>query len=154
MANLRTLVERLEQARLDDDTRRAVDLDERRRANDERHATAERERARAEQRAKVSTELARRLERELREERAVSSGLLANLSAAKAGAAAAEDARRAAAAEVTELQEQVRDVMFALELKSKIGEGGTMSEVEGGSVVVPPQPTPSAQSKGKRKGKK
>jgi BRCA1-associated protein len=154
MAALRALVERLDKARLDDDERRVAEADERRREDAERYAVAERERTRAEQRAKLSSELARRFERELKEERAVSAGLLKNLSATKASVSAAEDARKAALAEVGDLQEQVRDVMFALELKNKIEEGGgMMGEVEGGSVVVP-QPTPGAQGKTKKKGKK
>jgi hypothetical protein len=65
------------------------------------------------------------------------------------------DAERARSAQqVKELEEQLRDVMFALEVQSKIAEGGMIAEVAGGSVEMPTTPAPTPAKGKKSKGKK
>jgi BRCA1-associated protein len=151
LSELKVIVGRLEAARLEDQKRLASELAALKAEDAARQEVFTRERTRAEQRSKAATDLARRLERELKEERAVSAGLLQNLSLAKTSATNAESERGKAEERVKEMEEQVRDVMFALEVQNKIGEGGVMGEVEGGSVVVP---APQADSGKKRKGRK
>ncbi|KAI0027477.1 hypothetical protein K488DRAFT_31864, partial [Vararia minispora EC-137] len=129
---LRTGVARLESAASRADTAQA----EARRATEEAEV-ARRERARSERKVEKLTELARRLERELREERAVSAGLLDNLEHARQRTEEAERAREGVQARVTELEDQVRDVMFFLEAREKIENGeGAAAEAAGGSVEV------------------
>jgi BRCA1-associated protein len=139
-------MDRAERIRAEDEQHRAEDAEQR--------AAAERDRVRAEQRAQVAQDLARRLERELKEERAVSAGLLQNLSAAKASAEAARAEGAVAQARVRDMEDQVRDVMFALEVQNRIAQGGDMGEVEGGSVVVPATSAPPSRTSAKKKGRK
>lgn len=147
-------MDRAERIRVDDEQRRAA-VEAARLAEDaERNATVERERARAEQRAQLAQDLARRLDRELKEERAVSAGLLQNLSAAKAAAESARAESAAAQARVRDMEDQVRDVMFALEVQNRIAQGGDLGEVEGGSVVMPAAPAQTQRTGAKKKGKK
>jgi BRCA1-associated protein len=113
---------------------------------------ARRERVRVEKKAEKLTDVARRLERELHEERAVSAGLLSNLERTRLRAEEAERAREDVQVRVGELEDQVRDVMFFLEAREKIENGeGAMSEAAGGSAALPPPP---AQAPGKKKKKK
>lgn len=135
----------------------AREYEDRRRADDERRkeeaehiAQYERDKARAEKKAERLAELARKLDRELKEERAVSEGLMRNVAAMKAKADQADAEREDLNRRVNDLQDQLRDVMFFLEARTKIEEGGGVeSEAAGGSVQLPPTPTPK-----KKKGKK
>jgi BRCA1-associated protein len=152
LAEMKAIVERAERARLEDDTRRAEVARGTKEGEDERANLAERGRARAQKRTEKLTELARRLEKELREERAVSEGLMKNMSKLKQRTDDAEAARVRAVEQVRELEDNLRDVMFALELQSKIAAGGEVAEVAGGSVEVPaPIPTPSKGKKARNK---
>lgn len=160
VGELRALVARLS---ADADTAAAAARAEHERraaALEARLAEAERARERAERRAAQAGELARTLERELKGERAVSAGLLANLAAARERADAAERERTALGARVGELEEQLRDVMFFIEARGQIeGGGGAMGEAAGGSLALAPAPAPTAAAegaggKGRRKGRK
>ncbi|KAF8202196.1 hypothetical protein BJ912DRAFT_1019133 [Pholiota molesta] len=115
------------------------------------------EKQKAEHRAEKVAELARRLEKELRDERAVSEGLMKNLAKLKEKAELADKEKETFSSKVRELEEQVRDVMFFLEAKTKIEQGGGVeSEAAGGSIAVPtpPPPPPSAVNGKKKKGRK
>ncbi|KAI0084471.1 BRCA1-associated protein 2-domain-containing protein [Irpex rosettiformis] len=95
----------------------------RRKVEEERVGEIERARVKAEKRAEKFVEVARALEKELKAERAQSEGLLKNLTAAKAKAEKAEEVKESLRAKVTELEEQVRDVMFFVEARDKIEQG-------------------------------
>ena len=145
LAEARALLEQLTAER----TQRAA-------VDDARAADAQRERERAERRADKAAELARGLAKELREERAVSEGLLRNLAAAREQADAAARETTAFRTQVAELQDQVRDVMFFLEAKAKIeGGDGVAAEAAGGTLEVsdPPAGSGSKSAGRRRKGK-
>jgi BRCA1-associated protein len=100
------------------------------------------------------TELARKLDKELREERAVSEGLMKNLGTLREKAEIAEKEKETIGTQVKEMEDQLRDVMFFLEARTKIenGEGGAATEAQGGSLeVVAPPPPSSAKKKKPRK---
>ena len=131
----------------------------RRREEDERLSEALRDKNRFEKKSERFADVARTLEKELREERAVSGGLLKNLEAVQKRAEEGEAERVALAQRVQELEDQVRDVMFFLEARTKIEAGeGEMADVAGGDISVPtPRPsasTSAAQTPGKKKKKR
>lgn len=124
----------------------------RRREEEERLETIHRERQKVEKRADKAAELARKFEKELKEERAVSEGLLKNLGKMKERAEISERQKQEHDAKISELQDQLRDVMFFLEARTKIEQGdGTEGEAAGGSIELP---TPSAPVNKKKKGRK
>ncbi|THH13447.1 hypothetical protein EW146_g6771 [Bondarzewia mesenterica] len=133
--------------------RARVEEEERRREDAARVAELERDRARAERRAEKMTEVARKFEKELREERAVSEGLLKNLEKSREKAQDVDRERASLSERVRELEDQVRDVMFFLEARTKIEQGeGSVGEAAGGSIELP---TPAKNvSKKKKNGKK
>jgi BRCA1-associated protein len=155
VASLKDVVAQLRQ---DAESSRAAAMAEerrRRREEDERFSEMLHDKQRVEKKSERFAEVARSLEKELREERAVSNGLLKNLEAAQKRVEEGETERGALAQRVKELEEQVRDVMFFLEARTKIEAGeGEMAEVAGGDVAVP-TPGPSTQtSRRKKKGKR
>jgi len=125
----------------------------------ERIAEMEKDRFRAEKRAERLADVGKRLEKELREERAVSEGLMRNLERMKERCVEAEKEKGEISERVRELEEQVRDVMVFLEARDRIekeaGEGGAIGEAMGGSVELRagPQASDGGTSK-KKKGKK
>lgn len=141
VGQLSTEVELAHTKARENEVRRALD-------NDLRIADLERDRAKAEKRAEKASELARTLARELREERAVSEGLMNNLAKAKEQAEMASRETVEFREKVQELQNQVRDVMFFLEAKSKIESGeGVAGEAAGGTLQIS-----QSSSGGRRKG--
>ncbi|KAG8905051.1 hypothetical protein FRB99_000787, partial [Tulasnella sp. 403] len=80
----------------------------------------EKSKTKAEQRIAKMGETHKRLEKELREEKAVSQSLKKNLDVMKAKMEEGEKGRKALEAKVTDLEEQLRDVMFYLQAKDKI----------------------------------
>jgi BRCA1-associated protein len=159
-AQAELLHEEAERARKALDEERAAREEERRLAAEEaalRVEETEKARLRAERRAEKLGELARGLEKDLKEERAVSEGLLKNMASLKRAAEEAALEREAFNKRVQELEEQVRDVMFFLEAKTKIEEGdGVVGEAAGGSIEVhtPTTPTSIRANGKKKKGKK
>jgi BRCA1-associated protein len=124
----------------------------RRREEEERLEAVYREKQKAEKRAEKAAELARKFEKELKEEKAVSEGLLKNLGKMKERSELLERQKQEHGVKISELQDQLRDVMFFLEARTKIEQGeGTEAEAAGGSVELPP---PSAPASKKKKGKK
>lgn len=112
------------------------------------------DKAKSDQRAERLAELARRLEKDLREERAVSEGLMKNLTKLREKAELADKEKEDFSLKVRELEDQVRDVMFFLEAKTKIEQGeGVESEAAGGSIAIPTS-LPSAVNGKKKKGRK
>lgn len=157
-AELASLKDAVAEVRQDAESSRAATMAEetrRRREEDERYSEMLHDKRRVEKKSERFAEVARTLEKELREERAVSNGLLKNLEAAQKRAEEGETERAALAERVKELEEEVRDVMFFLEARTKIEAGeGEMGEVAGGDIAVP-TPGPSAQTTPrKKKGKK
>ncbi|KAE9399879.1 BRCA1-associated protein [Gymnopus androsaceus JB14] len=145
VGELRGLVERLTK-QLDKEKVASTEAEKERRLSDEeRLAELIKERTKAEGRAEKMTELARKLEKDLRGERAVSEGLMSNLAKMKEKAEAVDKDREEFRLKIRELEDQLRDVMFFLEAKTQIEQGG-------GSIEMPPQP-PQASSK-KKKAKK
>lgn len=133
------------QAMLDDQERR-------RKEEEERREHLEREKAKAERKAEKMAELARQLEKDLKEERAVSAGLMKNLENTKNTVELVAKEKDALVSKVNDLEEQIRDVMFFLEARDKIEKGGGVeSEAVGGSIELPPQPSPSRTSAKKKK---
>ncbi|KAG6330981.1 hypothetical protein ID866_8111 [Astraeus odoratus] len=109
-----------------------------------------REKVKAEKKAEKIADIARKLEKELKEEKAVSEGLLKNLGKMKERAEQSEKQKEECDARITELQDELRDVMFFLEARTKIEKGeGVEAEAAGGSVELPPSPVTK-----KKKGKK
>jgi BRCA1-associated protein len=80
-------------------------------------------------------ELSRRLEKELREERAASEGLGTNIKFMKGKLEAAEKCKEECMQRIGELEDQVWDLMFFIDAKSKFESGeGVGAEPAGGMV--------------------
>lgn len=153
---LKALVEKLSDEFSLEKTRNR-DEEQRIRQEEERKVAAvAKEKAKAEARAEKVSELARRLEKELREERAVSAGLMTNLGKMKERVEGVEKEKEAFTSKVRDLEDQVRDVMFFLDAKNKIEQGeGAEAEAAGGSISVPTvPPSPSIESLATPNGKK
>ena len=130
------------------------ELHRRKAEDEERQAHLERERMKAEKKAEKMSELARRLEKDLREERTVSEGLMNNITALKGSMDVLKKEKDALSSKVSDLEEQMRDLMFFLEARDKIEQGGgEISEAAGGSIEVP-QPQPHKTGTGGKKKKK
>ncbi|KIJ20810.1 hypothetical protein PAXINDRAFT_174236 [Paxillus involutus ATCC 200175] len=124
----------------------------RRREEEERLDGVYREKQKAEKRAEKAAELARKFEKELKEEKAFSEGLLKNLGKMKERVELSDRQKEEHDVKISELQDQLRDVMFFLEARTKIEQGeGAEAEAAGGSVGLQPS---SASANKKKKGKK
>ncbi|KZT53407.1 zf-UBP-domain-containing protein [Calocera cornea HHB12733] len=95
-------------------------------------------RERAERKAHTAAELARAVQRELAAEQAVSRGLMENLAAAKGREEQHAREREEWAGRMSELEDQLRDVMIFLEARGKIESGQIGEDVQGGTVELPP----------------
>ncbi len=125
------------------------ELTRRKKIDDERIQELDRARIRAEKRAEKASDLARTLEKELKGERAVSEGLMKNLTVHKERAERLEREKMSMSDKVKELEEQVRDIMFFVDARSKIEDGGGVAgEAAGGSLQV------STTNGKKKRGKK
>lgn len=108
---------------------------------------------RLEKKAEQSISLVRQLQKELREERAVNEGLMQNLNALRTRLENSEQEKSDVNTKVIDLEEQLRDMMFFLEAKDRIAQGGDFAEAAGGSIQVPPLPSATRSNRrGKRKG--
>jgi hypothetical protein len=92
--------------------------------------------------------LARKLQDDLRTERAMCSGLMDKLKATEAKLATSRKETQEAKQQIVELEDMVKDVTFALEMQEKTR--GT--EAEGGDIII--KEGPGANSKPKKKKKK
>ncbi|PPR03194.1 hypothetical protein CVT26_008042 [Gymnopilus dilepis] len=159
LGSLKTLVESMNEQFVREKERSQQQELSRQRAEEERLSQVLKEKAKAESRAERLAELARKLEKELREERAVSDGLMKNLAALKEKAELADKEKDNFTQKVKELEDQVRDMMFFLEARTKIESGdGVEAEAAGGSITVvespPPSGTPSRANGKKKKARK
>jgi len=156
VAGLKDVVAQLRQEGESSRAAAAAEESRRHREGEERLSEMLRDKQRVEKKSERFAEVARSLEKELREERAVSGGLLKNLEAAQKRTEEGEVERAALARRVQELEDQVRDVMFFLEARTKIEAGeGEMAEVAGGDIAIPAA-AQSAQTprRKKKKGKR
>jgi BRCA1-associated protein len=151
---LRGMVERLG-GDIEKEKIKAIEEETRRKKKEaERVAELERDRSKAEKRAEKLHELARKLDKELKEERAVSEGLMRNLGNMKERVEVADKEKAEFDQKMKEMEDQLRDVMFFLEAKDKIEKGeGTVGEMAGGSIELA-SPTPMTGSGKKKKVKK
>ncbi|KAG9014386.1 hypothetical protein FRB94_012792 [Tulasnella sp. JGI-2019a] len=123
----------------------------------ERLAAQEREKEKTEGKVAKVGERAKALERELREEKMVSEGMMKNMDAMKGKMEVADKEKGVLEEKVKDLEEQLRDVMFFLQAKEQIeksnGAGdGAAGEAAGGTVVIPPpMSTPARKRRGKVK---
>ncbi len=111
------------------------------------------EQTRLEKRAEKATELARRLEKELREERALNEGILQNIASLKPKLEGSENENKAHLAKITDLEEQIRDLMFFVEAKDKIAQGTEgFEDAAGGSIGVIPSAMSRPLKQSRKKG--
>ncbi|PBK99385.1 zf-UBP-domain-containing protein [Armillaria gallica] len=123
---------------------------EHRRIQEEEARVAEltKDKTKAENRADTMSQLAKRLKKELDEERAVSEGLMKNLGKMKEKVEAGNTQSAEAQVKIKDLEDQLRDVMFYLEAKTHIENGdGVAGEALGGTIQVPSQPTTKKKSR-------
>jgi len=120
---------------------------------------------RAEARAERAVEFARKVEKELNEEKALSAGLMERISSLKADMQKGEEERLAFSKTLTDMQDQLRDMMVYIEARDKIqneapqGPGDATSsilgEAIGGSISLPtpiPESPRTAKKPKKKKG--
>ncbi|KAJ7493434.1 hypothetical protein B0H11DRAFT_2172145 [Mycena galericulata] len=152
IGELRGILERLSGEFEKDRAAAKEEAMQRKEEEEARAASLMKDKTRAESRAEKLTELARRLEKELNTERAVSEGLMKNLAKAKERAEQSEKEKNERAAKIEDLEDQLRDVMFFLEAKTKIEHGGGVeAEAAGGSIEVGDIPSPKPNVKKKKK---
>ena len=135
-------------------TRHKEDDLKRQKQHEEQISQLLKEKSKADHKADKAMELARKLEKDLREERAVSDGLVKNLANMKQREEFSDKERENFSSRVRELEDQVRDVMFFLEAKTRIEQGdGIESEAAGGSISLPEPPLPKSNRKKKKRHK-
>lgn len=115
----------------------------------------------AEAKAERSLQLARRFEKDLKEERAVSEGLMETIASLKAKSERGEQERIMLREDLQDVKDQLRDLMFHLQAGEKLqgvggggGPEGAMGEAAGGSlsvVTTEPASTPGSKKKPKKK---
>ncbi|KAJ7173770.1 hypothetical protein C8R46DRAFT_122527 [Mycena filopes] len=152
VGELRGILERLSSEFEKDKAAAKEEIAQRQHEEETRMASLAKDKTKAESRTDKLMELARRLEKELSAERAVSEGLMKNLGKAKERVEQSEKDKADTLVKMEELQDQLRDVMFYLEAKTKIEQGGGVeAEAAGGSIEVGEPPKSSAKKK-KKKG--
>ncbi|KAJ6496777.1 hypothetical protein DFH09DRAFT_1204991 [Mycena vulgaris] len=152
VGELRGILERLSSEFEKERAAAKEDVAQRRQEEEAGMLSLAKDKAKAENRVEKLTDLARRLEKDLSAERAVSEGLLKNLGKAKERLEQSEKDKNESAAKIEELQDQLRDVMFFLEAKTKIEQGGGLeAEAAGGSIEVGDLPSPKSAVKKKKK---
>ncbi|KAJ6581197.1 BRCA1-associated protein [Mycena capillaripes] len=152
VGELRGILERLSGEFEKEKAASKEEMAQRRQEEDARMVSLTKDKTKAESRAEKLTDLARRLEKELNAERAVSEGLMKNLGKAKERLEQAEKEKMESLAKMEELQDQLRDVMFFLEAKTKIEQGeGVEAEAAGGSIEMIDSPKSNVKKKKKKK---
>ncbi|KAG8858442.1 hypothetical protein FRB91_009752 [Serendipita sp. 411] len=107
------------------------------------------ERTKSEKKVEKAMELARKFEKELREEKMVNDGLLQNLAAVKKRSEAFEKEKVEFMGRIGELEDQMRDLMFYLETRDKADKEG--GELAGATIELRPTPSTSGSKKKKKK---
>jgi BRCA1-associated protein len=146
----RDKVEALEKEMQERTEAHRIEVEQRSREEEARKAELTKERLKVEKRADKFTDMARTFERELKEERAVSEGLLKNLNKVKERADHADRERAEMNSRMRDMEEQLRDVMIFLDAKDQIQKEGGIEEAVGGTVELPPT-SPTSPSRGKKK---
>ncbi len=152
VGELRSLIDRLSAEVSGGRVRMSEEETKHRKEVETRITEIEKAREKAERRAEKAVDLARQREKDYREELALSERLSKNLAAVQERAEKAEREREQLEGKVAELDDQLRDVMFFVEARSKIENGeGAVAEAAGGSLEVLSTPDRGAK---KKKGKK
>ncbi|KAF8196745.1 BRCA1-associated protein [Mycena galopus ATCC 62051] len=152
VGELRSILEKLSGDFDKDRAAAKEEVAQRRQDEEATMASLAKDKAKAESRSEKMTDLARRLEKELNAERAVSEGLMKNLGKTKERFEQSEKEKNETLAKMGELEEQLRDVMFFLEAKTKIEHGGGVeAEAAGGSIEIADIPSPKSNVKKKKK---
>jgi cell division protein FtsB len=131
--------------------------------------------AKAEAKIQKGLVISRRFEKDLKEERLVSEGLMTTIAALRGKLDEGEKAREQMRAEMDDMKDQLRDVMFYMQARDKIessaskagraeeadGQGKNaidelLADAAGGSIITSgtSPPVPSASSSLRKKGKK
>ncbi|SPO40746.1 uncharacterized protein PSFLO_06228 [Pseudozyma flocculosa] len=121
---------------------RLVEVEERARRLEAERDELRREKAKSDKRADKMLELARKFESEMQSERSLSEGLMRKLEKRQEGEASLQ-------AEVDELRDQVKDLMFFLQARDKVEQEGG-EDLRGGDLEVK-QSAASKKKKGKKK---
>jgi BRCA1-associated protein len=146
---LRGMIERLSREFEKERNKFKEEASLRQKEEEARAAEVLRDRMKVEHRAEKAAGLARKFEKELREEKAVSEGLMKNIGKMKQKVEQGDQEKEAFVSKIQDLEDQLRDVMFFLEAKTKIeSSDGLEAELAGGTVEVP---LPSSKSKIKRR---
>ncbi|KAJ9474178.1 RING finger protein ETP1 [Pseudozyma hubeiensis] len=103
-----------------------------------------RDKDKSDKKAEKAVELARTLERDLHSERSMNKGLMDRLEQTK-------ESEQGLKAQVTDLQEQVSDLMFFVQARDKLDQEG--GEAQGGDVELRAKPTTASSRKGKARKK-
>ncbi|KIM32818.1 hypothetical protein M408DRAFT_326546 [Serendipita vermifera MAFF 305830] len=120
-----------------------------RREMEAKMADAAKERTKVEKKAEKAMELARKFEKELREEKMVNEGLMQNLTAVKKRSEAFEQEKTEFMGRISELEDQMRDLMVYLEMRDKVEKEG--GELAGASIEMRPNSTASTSTRSKKK---
>jgi len=153
MGDLRAVVQQLSRERDEERQRAQIVTRSHKQAEEMRSAEVQAEIVKAHKKAERSAELSTRLTKELKEERAVSKGLLENLQRARIEMDQANQEKQKYSQRIQELEDQVQDIMFTLETRSKIEAGqGLVAEAAGGSIEIGSGPT-HVNSDGRKKGR-
>lgn len=113
---------------------------------DRRMAEASKDRARIEKKAEKALELARKFEKELKEEKMVNEGLMQNLVVVKKQNEGFEQQKAEFLGRIEELEDQMRDLMFYVEARDKVEKAeGVDGELAGGSLEVQPPKVPASR---------
>lgn len=126
-------------------------LEEWREREEKRERSGREEEARRKKERAEATKARKELERELEQEKSVTASLSTNLGLLRAEFGERGEETEAVKTQVAELEEQMRDLMFALSARDQIEQQG--GEAAGGDVVIPPTPPPTSSSARRKKKK-
>ena len=149
MDEMKKMLELLRQDMKREQMERKEDDERRRKDEESRLAEVVKEKMKTDQRAQKLTQLARQLEKDLKDERAVGEGLLQNLTKMREQAESAKRNKDEDEEKIRELEDQLRDVMFFLQARDQIenAEDESTREAAGGSIEVP---APKAKTRKKK----
>ncbi|KLO19289.1 zf-UBP-domain-containing protein [Schizopora paradoxa] len=121
--------------------------------SEDQRSELEKDKVKAERKVEKLTELSRKLHDDLKTEKAITEGLMKNMDSMKKKIELADNEKKELSSKVSDLEDQMRDVMFFLEAREKIEKGGeVIGEAAGGSIVVQTPPTPRSVKKKKKGG--
>lgn len=137
MEHLSAAVRQISQEREEEKRHMQATIAAQKEQEEQRVSLLQREIVKMQGKAERNAELVTRFAKELKEERAVSKGLLENLESARHTVQQLGQEKLTQSGRILELEEQVRDIMFTLEARDKIEGGqGLLAEAAGGSIGV------------------